>query len=202
MAATKIAVKNKLITHSLTPSSTVILEKLIGSQLVKKFPAFLEPEGSLPHSQQPATLPCPQPDQSSPYPTLYGNQRFITAFTTARHLSLSWARSILSISHILWNPKFHYRIHTCPPPVPILSQINPVHASVSHFYLNIILPSMLGSSKWVPVTTAWRDLRLRIEERPPIWWAAANILNKQSRTVDKGLSSSLEVGRGANNSSP
>ena len=32
---------------------------------------------------------------------------------------------------------------------------------------------------WVPVTTAWRVLRLRIEERPPIWRVAANILNKQ-----------------------
>jgi hypothetical protein len=31
---------------------------------------------------------------------------------------------------------------------------------------------------------------------------AANILNKQSRTADKGWSSSLGVGRGANNSSP
>jgi hypothetical protein len=35
-----------------------------------------------------------------------------------------------------------------------------------------------------------------------IWRVAANILNKQSRTADKGLSTSLEVGRGANNSSP
>ena len=26
----------------------------------------MEPEGSLPHSQQPATCPCPEPDQSSP----------------------------------------------------------------------------------------------------------------------------------------
>jgi hypothetical protein len=35
-----------------------------------------------------------------------------------------------------------------------------------------------------------------------IWRIAANILNKQSRTADKGWSSSLGVGRGANNSSP
>jgi hypothetical protein len=34
-----------------------------------------------------------------------------------------------------------------------------------------------------------------------IWRAAANILNKQSRTADKGLSSSLGAGREANNSS-
>jgi hypothetical protein len=34
------------------------------------------------------------------------------------------------------------------------------------------------------------------------WTEAANILNKQSWTVDKGWSSSLGVWRGANNSSP
>ena len=56
--------------------------------------------------------------------------------------------------------------------------------------------------KWVPVTTAGRVLRLRMEERPPIWRVAANILNKQSRAADKGWSSSLGVGRGADNSSP
>jgi hypothetical protein len=57
-------------------------------------------------------------------------------------------------------------------------------------------------TKWVPVTTAWRVLRLRIEERPPIWRVAANILKKQSRTADKGWFSSLGVGLGANNTSP
>jgi hypothetical protein len=35
-----------------------------------------------------------------------------------------------------------------------------------------------------------------------IWRVAANILNKQSRTADKGWSFSLGVGREANNSSP
>ena len=53
--------------------------------------------------------------------------------------------------------------------------------------------------KWVPLTTAWRILRLRMEERPPMWRVAANKLNKQSRTADKVWSSNLGVGRDANN---
>ena len=48
-----------LLTYFLTPWSGVLLEKLTGLQLVKKFPAF------------------------------YGTLRFITALTSERHLSLS-----------------------------------------------------------------------------------------------------------------
>jgi len=38
-----------------------------------------------------------------------------------------------------------------------------------------------------------------MEERVRIWWVAANVLNKHLRTADKGWSSILSVGRGANN---
>jgi len=48
-----------LFMYLLTPWSRVLLEKLNGFQLVKKFPAF------------------------------YGTRRFITAITSARHVSLS-----------------------------------------------------------------------------------------------------------------
>ena len=53
--------------YLLTPWCRVLLEKLTGLQLVKKFPAF------------------------------HGTRRFITALTSVRHLSLSWVSPIQSI---------------------------------------------------------------------------------------------------------
>jgi len=99
--------------YLLTPWSRVLLEKLTGFQLVKKFPVF------------------------------YGTQSFITAFTSARRLSLSQAT------------------RACPYPTPDFLKILPstpgspkLSLSLMCYYCryfvicDIIHLSTLGSSNW------------------------------------------------------
>ena len=57
---------------------------------------------------------------------------------------------------------------------------------------NIVYSLHVTYNKWVPVTTAWRVLRLRMEERPPVWRVAANIFKKA--VPDSGQRVVLQLG--------
>ena len=57
-----------LLTFLLTPFSRVLLEKLTGFQLVKKFPAFYGTRRFITTFTSAATCPYPMPARSSPYP--------------------------------------------------------------------------------------------------------------------------------------
>jgi hypothetical protein len=81
----------------------------------------MEPEGSLPCSQEPSTG----------HIYIYIGAGLSEGTYLFTELSPSWeaakCAATQELPSILWNPKVHYRFHKSPPLVPILSQIDPVH---------------------------------------------------------------------------
>jgi hypothetical protein len=96
-------IKDNITSYLLTPWSVVLLENLTGSQLVKKFPAF------------------------------YGTRRFITVFTSSRHLSLSSVKSIFFVPphSTFWRSVYYY-----------LSIYAPVFQAVSFRQVSPLKPCM------------------------------------------------------------
>jgi len=116
-----------ILTYLFTPWCRVLLEKLTGLQLVKKFPAF------------------------------YGTWRFVTALTSVRHLSLSWASPIQSTyphptswtTQVYYHTFVHNRFCHCPLPFFDLMFLNIVTrlpwANMCFKFHPIAIPDMSGS---------------------------------------------------------
>jgi hypothetical protein len=82
---------------------------------------------------------------------LYYRTCLVTSWSLLPSLKANQFSAGQEIPHNLLNPKVHYRTHKCPPTVPILNHLDPVHTPTSNFLkvrLNIILPSTSRSPLW------------------------------------------------------
>jgi len=142
-----------LFTYLHIPWSGALRGKPNGAQLVKKFPAFMEPEISLPHSQVPSTSSYPEPDQSSPSPSSYFLKIDLNVILLSTPGSSKWSVS-LRFTHK--NP-----VRTCPLPIHATFSVHliPVDlitriifgedyrllsSSLCSFLHSLVTPSLLG----------------------------------------------------------
>ena len=141
-----------LLTYWHISRSGTLLGKLNVSQPVKEFPAFMEPESSLPHSQVPATSSSPELDQPSPSPSSHFLKIDLNIKLPSTPGSSKWSVS-LRFPH--QNP-----VSTCPLPIHatfpahlILDLVTRIifgedyrslSSSLCSFLHSLVTPSLLG----------------------------------------------------------
>jgi len=85
------------------------------------------------------------------HPSIHLSNRPTNSMLQNTSLEANSHSATQEIPHLLWYVKIYYHICKCPPLVPILRQMHPVHTLPPYFpkiHSNIIFPSMPRSSKW------------------------------------------------------
>jgi hypothetical protein len=97
----------------------------------------------------------------------------LLTYLTPWSRALKWESNRFSASqefpHILWNQKFHYRIHKFPPPIPILSQSDPLRSyqSISPG-LRLFLQMIRNRARFYGEELLAPRLTPKLEDDPPV----------------------------------
>ena len=108
----------------------------------------METEGSLPHSQVPATCPYPEPDRSSPYPPSHFPKIHLNSILPSTLPSSKWFLSLSFPTKTLYMPFPSPIQATCPAHLSPLYFITQTILDEEHRSLSFLLCSFLHS----PVT--------------------------------------------------
>ena len=114
-----------LLTHSLTPYSTVLLEKLTGSAASQEITLILwNPKSSFPYSQIPTTCPYPEPARSNPCPPFSFQKIHLNIILPYTHRSSKCSLFLRSPTKSLYTPLLSPIRATCPANVILLDLIS------------------------------------------------------------------------------
>jgi hypothetical protein len=146
-----------------SPWSRVLLEKLIVTQLVKKFPNFYGIQRFITYSQGPAT--CPVLIQTNPahtfppyFPKIHSNIIFpSTPWSSKLSLPLRFSNKnvvcIYDLYHQFYMPHLSHRtLFDHPNNIWWSLQVTKPHIC------SLLQPQVISSLIWAPVTKTWRVL--------------------------------------------
>jgi hypothetical protein len=97
--------------YLLSPWSRALLEKLTGSQLVKKLLAFYGNRKLIAAFKKPAICPCSEPDQSSPCPPNYFLKIHLNIILLSTPGFSKWSLSLRFLHQTLYKYLSQYELH-------------------------------------------------------------------------------------------